>query len=87
MAAAGEPVDVADVAGQSGGAGWADSVELQQVAAGGVDEFCQLPVGGLDLLVDRGELGDEFGGQLPTGASDDVTRADGGQQCPGLRGG
>jgi hypothetical protein len=43
VAAAGEAVDVADVADWSGGAGRADPIELLQAAAGGLDQFGQFP--------------------------------------------
>ena len=68
-----------------GGAGWSDAVELLQGTAGGVDEFGQLRVGGFDLLVDDGDLGDQLRGQLAAGASDDVAGADRVEQSPGLR--
>jgi hypothetical protein len=58
-----------------------------QVAAAGADEFGQLLVRGFDLLVDGGEFDDQFGGQLPAGACDDVARPDRVEQGAGLRGG
>jgi hypothetical protein len=58
-----------------------------QPAAGGGDQLGQLRVGRFDLLVDDREFGDQFGGELPAGAPDDVAGADRGQQCAGLWGG
>jgi hypothetical protein len=60
--AAGEARDVGDVAEQPGRAGRADAVQLLQAAARGRDQLGQLPVGGLDLLVDDREFGDQLGG-------------------------
>ena len=84
MATAGEAADVGDVADQSRGAGRADPVELQQVTARCRDQFGQLLVGRLDLLVNDGEFGDQLRGELPAGAPDDVTRSDGVEQGTGL---
>src|SRR5439155_9585559 len=57
---AGEAADVADVAQQPGSAGRADAVELLQCAAGRLDQFGQLGVRGLDLLVDGRDRGDQL---------------------------
>src|SRR6266511_5198611 len=84
---AGEPVDVADVAQQPGGAGRTDAAQLLQGGAGGLDQLGQLRVGSLDLLVDDGDLGDQLRGQLPAGAPDDVPRPDRVEQGTGLLGG
>ncbi len=72
MPAAGEAGDVGNVAERPGGAAGSYAVELLQGAAGGRDQFGQLPVRVLGLLVDDGEFGDQLGGQLPAGAADDV---------------
>src|SRR6266508_4275154 len=60
--AGGEAGDVADVAEQAGGPGGADAVQVEQPGAGGLDQLGQLCGGGLDLLVDRFEVGDQLGG-------------------------
>jgi hypothetical protein len=49
VAAAGEPVNIADVADEAGGAGGSYAGELLQAAASGVDQFGELFVGGLSL--------------------------------------
>ena len=85
MSAAGEAVDVTDIADEAGGSGRADAVEVLQAAAGRVDEFGQFLVRRFDLLVAAGQFADQLGGQLAAGAPDDVPRADGGQQGAGLR--
>lgn len=84
VAAAGEAVNIADVAYEAGGAGGTDAGELPQVAARGIDQVGELLVGGLDLLVEGGQFGDQFGGELPAGAPDDVAGSDGSQQSTGL---
>src|SRR5439155_18981610 len=82
--AVGEAGDVTNVTEQPGRVGRADTLELLQPAAGGGDQFGQLRVGRFDLLVDDREFGDQFGGELPAGAPDDVAGADRGQQRAGL---
>jgi hypothetical protein len=57
-----------------------------QTAAGGLDQFGQLPIGVLDLLVDDSEFGGQLAGQLASGTSDDVAGPDRVQQGTGLRG-
>jgi hypothetical protein len=52
VGAAGEPVDVTDVADQPGGAGRADAVEVLQSAASRLDQVGQFLVGNFDLLVE-----------------------------------
>jgi hypothetical protein len=51
VGAAGEPADVCGVADEAGGAGRADAVQFLEAAAGRRDEFGQLLVRDLDLLV------------------------------------
>jgi hypothetical protein len=81
----GEAGDVTDVAQQPCRAGRTDAVQVRHGAAGGSHQLLEFGVGGLDALVDPGELGDHLGGEPAAGLAGDVTRADGGQQLPGLR--
>lgn len=84
MAAIDEAGDVCDVAEQACRAGGADSVQLEQGASGGGDELGQFLVGGLDPLVDRGEIGDQLGSETAAGLADDVAWPNSGEQRPGL---
>jgi hypothetical protein len=76
VCAAGEAVDVADVADEAGGSGRADAVEVLQATAGGVDELGQLLVRRFDLLVYLDELADQLRGQPASGAPDEIARPD-----------
>ena len=87
VAAVSETGDVTDVAEEAGGAGQADAIEVLQAAAGGSDQLGQLDVGGLDLLIDGGELADQLAGQLAAGPPGNVTRPHGCHQGAGLPGG
>jgi len=59
-------------------------VQLEQRAAGGLDQVAELGGRGLDPLVDPLQLRDQFRGQLAAGLAHQVTRTDGGQQGFGL---
>jgi hypothetical protein len=67
-----EPTDVADVAEDAGGSGGPDAVQVSQAGAGLVEQFGELLVRGLDLLVDRGEIIDRLRGELAAGLADQV---------------
>ena len=69
-----EPVNVADVAQESGCSGWADAVEFAHRTARRGHELAQLLVSGSDLGVDDGQVLDEFPGELVAGLGDDVHR-------------
>lgn len=79
--------DVTGVAEDTGGVGWSDAVQVEQTGPGLVEQFVQLDIGGLNLAIDCGQLGDQLGGELPAGLADHLARPDGGQQCLGLHGG
>jgi hypothetical protein len=84
VGAAGEPADVADIAEQAGGAGGADAVQIQQPAAGGLNELGQLLVRDLDLLVGGDKFVDQLGGQPAAGLADHIAGSAGVEQGAGL---
>jgi hypothetical protein len=65
----------------------ADSGQVHQSGATGQHERLELGGGGLDLGVDRGQLGQLLGGDAASGLPGDVTWADVGEHLLGLAGG
>ena len=57
--------DVTGVAEDTGGVGWSDAVQVEQTGPGLVEQFVQLDIGGLNLAIDCGQLGNQLGGKLP----------------------
>ena len=59
-------------------------MQLEQGAAGGLDEFAELSGRDLHPLADPIQFSDQFGGQPAAGLTHQITRTDGGQQGFGL---
>lgn len=87
VAGGGESADVADVAEQAGGPGRTDAREARSAGAGLGEQVGELLVRDFDLLVQRGEFGDQFGGELTAGLVNQVPRPHRGEQLAGLRDG
>jgi hypothetical protein len=68
----GKPVHVRDVDDQASSTGGADAVRVHQRGATRGHELLEIPVRGLDLLVDDLELAGQVDREPPSGLADDV---------------